>query len=90
MVKVDDIQPFLLRVPKIYPTNRCKLRLLKLERTQDWLLLEEEFLLNLKTVRPSSNQNDLKLKTVERIRGNNYHELYRFHIKLNHGIQDRQ
>nr|ODO02223.1 26S protease regulatory subunit 4 [Cryptococcus depauperatus CBS 7855] len=31
------------RLPAVYPTTRCKLKLLKLERIQDYLLMEEEF-----------------------------------------------
>ena len=31
------------KLPTITPTAKCKLRLLKLERVKDWLLMEEEF-----------------------------------------------
>lgn len=32
------------RLPTVTPTQKCRLRLLKLNRISDWLLLEEEFL----------------------------------------------
>ena len=32
------------KLPKVLPHNRCRLRLLKLNRINDWLLLEEEFI----------------------------------------------
>ena len=31
------------RIPTVVPTAKCKLRLLKLERVKDYLLMEEEF-----------------------------------------------
>ncbi|KIR58980.1 26S protease regulatory subunit 4 [Cryptococcus bacillisporus CA1873] len=34
------------RLPAVYPTTRCKLKLLKMERIQDYLLMEEEFVSN--------------------------------------------
>jgi 26S proteasome regulatory subunit T2 len=34
------------RLPPVYPTTRCKLKMLKMERIKDYLLLEEEFLTN--------------------------------------------
>lgn len=67
MSKANDVQPFLTRLPKIGPSNRCKLKLLRLERTQDWLLLEEEYLLDSRIMK--RNQSDSHLKTVEKIRG---------------------
>ncbi|CAG2112886.1 unnamed protein product [Medioppia subpectinata] len=32
------------KLPAVVPHGKCKLRLLKLERIHDWLLMEEEFL----------------------------------------------
>lgn len=34
------------KLPLVTPHARCRLKLLKLERIQDWLLMEEEFLKN--------------------------------------------
>jgi 26S proteasome regulatory subunit T2 len=30
-----------VKLPAVYPTTRCKLKMLKLERIKDYLLLEE-------------------------------------------------
>lgn len=35
-----------VKLPSVYPNTRCKLKLLKLERIKDHLLLEEEFVTN--------------------------------------------
>merc|ERR1712000_577983 len=34
------------RIPVVTPHTKCRLRLLKLERIKDWLLMEEEFVQN--------------------------------------------
>jgi 26S proteasome regulatory subunit T2 len=34
------------KTPTILPTSKCKLRLLKLDRIKDFLLLEQEFIAN--------------------------------------------
>ncbi|OCF42207.1 26S protease regulatory subunit 4 [Kwoniella heveanensis CBS 569] len=34
------------RLPAVYPTTRCKLKMLKMERIKDYLLMEEEFVAN--------------------------------------------
>lgn len=34
------------KTPTIVPTSKCKLRMLKLERVKDFLLLEQEFIAN--------------------------------------------
>jgi 26S proteasome regulatory subunit T2 len=43
-----------VKLPAVYPTTRCKLKMLKLERIKDYLLLEEgEFSLESLTQRPT-------------------------------------
>ena len=34
------------RLPPVFPTTRCKLKMLKMERIKDYLLMEEEFVVN--------------------------------------------
>lgn len=46
------------RLPPVYPTTRCRLRLLKMERIQDFLLLEEEFIGNQERLKPDSTSQD--------------------------------
>lgn len=36
----------------VYPNTKCKLKLLRLERLKDFLLLEEEFLSNQQAIKP--------------------------------------
>jgi len=39
------------RTPTVVPASKCKLRLLKLERVKDYLLMEEEFVARQEQVR---------------------------------------
>ena len=57
------------RVPNINPTAKCKLRLLKLERVKDYLLLEEEFVLRQEQVKPQEESAQKERTKVEDIRG---------------------
>ena len=50
----------------VFPTSKCKLRLLKLERIKDFLLMEEEFIQNQEVHRPSVDQDEV------------YHSIYYF------------
>jgi hypothetical protein len=44
----------------VFPTSKCKLRLLKLERIKDYLLMEQEFIQNQELRKPREEQNDVK------------------------------
>ena len=46
------------KLPTITPTAKCKLRLLKLERVKDWLLMEEEFVQNQERLKPADERNE--------------------------------
>ena len=48
-----------VKIPQIFPTSKCKLRLLKLERVKDFLLLEQEFIQNQEVHRPREEQNEV-------------------------------
>jgi hypothetical protein len=48
-----------VKIPQVYPTSKCKLRLLKLERIKDFLLMEEEFIRNQELLRPREEQNEV-------------------------------
>ena len=43
----------------VFPTSKCKLRLLKLERIKDFLLMEEEFIQNQEFLRPRVDQDEV-------------------------------
>jgi 26S proteasome regulatory subunit T2 len=48
-----------VKIPQIFPTSKCKLRLLKLERVKDFLLMEEEFIQNQEVHRPRVEQAEV-------------------------------
>jgi 26S proteasome regulatory subunit T2 len=48
-----------VKIPQIFPTSKCKLRLLKLERVKDFLLMEQEFIQNQEIHRPREEQNEV-------------------------------
>lgn len=45
------------KLPTIYPTSRCKLKYLRMQRVHDHLLLEEEYVENQERIRKSKAQN---------------------------------
>ena len=55
----DMIPPFIPHV--VFPTAKCKLRLLKLERVKDYLLMEQEFIQNQEVKRPREEQHDVSV-----------------------------
>ena len=42
----------------VTPHTRCRLKLLKLERTKDYLLMEEEFIKNQERMKPQEEKNE--------------------------------
>jgi 26S proteasome regulatory subunit T2 len=46
------------KVPAVAPSSKCKLRMLKLDRVRDFLLLEEEFIRNHEVFKPSGELRD--------------------------------
>eukprot|EP00871_Galdieria_phlegrea_P004154 jgi/Galph1/473/GphlegSOOS_G5152.1 len=57
------------KLPSITPSSRCRLRLLKLERVKDYLLLEEEFITNQERTRPREEKHEEERSKVDDIRG---------------------
>lgn len=53
-----------VKIPQIFPTSKCKLRLLKLERVKDFLLMEQEFIQNQEIHRPREEQNEVILSKL--------------------------
>jgi len=45
------------KLPNVTPNVRCKLKLLKLERVKDFLLIEEEFIQNQELLKPREEKN---------------------------------
>lgn len=50
-----------VKIPQVFPTSKCKLRLLKLERIKDFLLMEEEFIRNQEIHKPREERNEVFL-----------------------------
>lgn len=58
------------KLPNIYPNTRCKLKLLRMERIKDHLLLEEEFVTNSEILKPFEKKQEEEKKQLQEIRGN--------------------
>ncbi|CAD5318983.1 unnamed protein product [Arabidopsis thaliana] len=56
------------RLPTVTPT-KCKLRLLKLERIKDYLLMEEEFVANQERLKPQEEKAEEDRSKVDDLRG---------------------
>jgi len=57
------------KIPSVKPLSKCKLRLLRLERIKDFLLIEEEFLSNQQTLKPHEERDKDEIKNMEELRG---------------------
>ncbi|GAA5893742.1 hypothetical protein JCM5296_001122 [Sporobolomyces johnsonii] len=59
------------KLPAVFPTTRCKLKLLKMDRIKDHLLLEEEFVLNQERLKPTltEDKNVEERTRVDDLRG---------------------
>lgn len=58
-----------VKLPNVYPNTRCKLKLLKMERIKDHLLLEEEFVNNQETLQPTEAKQAEEREKVDELRG---------------------
>ncbi|KAG9303614.1 hypothetical protein G9A89_018510 [Geosiphon pyriformis] len=57
------------KLPPVYPTTRCRLKLLKMERIKDYLLLEEEFVQNQERLKPQEEKAQEERTRVDDLRG---------------------
>jgi len=60
------------KLPDVFPTTRCRLKLLKLDRIKDYLLLEEEYILNQERLKPDAareEKNEEDRTKVDDLRG---------------------
>lgn len=53
----------------VFPTTRCKLKLLRAERIKDYLLLEEEFVQNQERLKPREEKHQEERNRVDDLRG---------------------
>ncbi|XP_074104468.1 LOW QUALITY PROTEIN: 26S proteasome regulatory subunit 4-like [Cotesia typhae] len=58
-----------VKLPQVKPFTRCKLKLLKLDRIKDYLLMEEEFIKNQERLKPIEEKDEEDLSKVEILRG---------------------
>lgn len=49
----------MLNFCSVTPHTRCRLKLLKLERIKDYLLMEEEFIRNQERLKPQEEKNEV-------------------------------
>lgn len=57
----------------VTPHKNCRLKLLKLERIKDFLLMEDEFIQNQERLKPQEEKHEVK-KQMNRIRNNLFDE----------------
>ncbi|MEW5306566.1 MAG: hypothetical protein WDW36_009022 [Sanguina aurantia] len=57
------------KLPTVTPNAKCKLRLLKLERIKDYLLMEEEWVGNQEQLKPQEERNEEDRTKVDDLRG---------------------
>ena len=57
------------KLPIVTPHTRCKLRLLKMERIKDYLLMEEEFIKNQERLKTDEEKHEEERSKVDDLRG---------------------
>ena len=57
------------KIPTVTPHARCKLKLLKMERIKDYLLMEEEFIRNQELLKPQDDKDNEEREKVDELRG---------------------
>uniref|UniRef100_A0A2I2Y982 AAA+ ATPase domain-containing protein n=1 Tax=Gorilla gorilla gorilla TaxID=9595 RepID=A0A2I2Y982_GORGO len=57
------------KLPLVTPHTQCQLKLLKLERIKDYLLMEEEFIRNQEQMKPLEEKQEEKRSKVDDLRG---------------------
>ena len=58
-----------IKLPKITPSTKCRLRLLRSLRVKDYLIMEEEFIKNQERLKPQDEKKEEERSTVDLIRG---------------------
>ena len=57
------------KLPSITPLSRCKLRKLRFDRINDWLLLEKEFVENQENIKPKHERNKKERDQIDELSG---------------------
>lgn len=58
-----------MKLPQVTPHTRCRLKLLKLERIKDYLMMEDEFIRNQERLKPQDEKNEEERSKVDDLRG---------------------
>nr|CAD7439786.1 unnamed protein product [Timema bartmani]CAD7452753.1 unnamed protein product [Timema tahoe] len=58
-----------VKLPKVTPFSKCRLRLLRLERIKDYLLMEEEYILNQERLKPQYGKLEEEISKLDHLRG---------------------
>nr|CAD7588280.1 unnamed protein product [Timema genevievae] len=58
-----------VKLPKVTPFSKCRLRLLRLERIKDYLLMEEEYILNQERLKPQYDKMEEEISKLDHLRG---------------------
>jgi hypothetical protein len=53
---------FFFALALVFPSTRCKLKLLRMERIKDYLLIEEEFVQNQERLKPQEEKNQVRYR----------------------------
>ncbi|CUV05495.1 26S proteasome regulatory subunit S4 like AAA ATpase [Cryptosporidium parvum Iowa II] len=61
--------PQYARLPAVVPNAKCRLRLLKYERIKDYLMMEQEFITSMESVKPSAETAEEEHNKVDDLRG---------------------
>merc|ERR1712137_861177 len=67
--KGKGASPQAYKLPTVTPSTRCRLRLMKLERVKDYLLMEEEFIQNQEQHKPQEEKAQEERSQVDDLRG---------------------
>lgn len=57
------------KIPTVTPSAKCKLRMFKLERVKDYLLLEEEFVQNQERLKTQEKREEEDMNKLDELRG---------------------
>jgi len=57
------------KIPNVVPLSRCKLRKLRFDRVNDWLLLEKEFVTNQEAIKPKEERNKEERDEIDTLSG---------------------
>ncbi|KAI8592259.1 ATPase of 26S proteasome regulatory subunit 4 [Geranomyces variabilis] len=61
------------KLPPVFPTTRCRLKLMKMERIKDYLLMQEEFVQNQERLKPQEEKAQEERTKVDSLRGSPMH-----------------